>query len=160
MPRTDVYVGIGSNLDDPVDQVERGIDELARLEETEQVAHSRLYVSPPMGPPQQPEYINAVVHLRTALKPLDLLKALQAIEIAHGRARGLRWGPRTLDLDILLYGDQIIHHERLTVPHPGMHERAFVLFPLQELVGDLDIPGRGSLRALAQRCPPGELRRL
>ncbi len=159
--KVDCYVGIGSNLDDPIAHVKQGIRELGQLTGTERVAHSSLYASPPMGPPQQPDYINAVVKLRTTLEPLALLDRLLAIERRHGRTRGgEHWGPRALDLDILLYGDQQIDHERLRVPHPGLHERAFVLYPLEELAGDIDVPGRGRLRALAKHCPRGSLRRL
>jgi 2-amino-4-hydroxy-6-hydroxymethyldihydropteridine diphosphokinase len=159
-PETDVYVGIGSNLNDPIDQVVRGIRELGLMADTEHIAHSSLYASPPMGPPEQPDYINAVVQLRTAMEPLTLLDSLLAIERVHGRARGEHWGPRTLDLDILLYGDRRIDDQRLVVPHPGLHERAFVLYPLQELAGDIQVPGRGSLRELVKHCPRGDLRRL
>jgi 2-amino-4-hydroxy-6-hydroxymethyldihydropteridine diphosphokinase len=161
MPEVDVYIGIGSNLDDSVEHVVCGIRELAQMKDTECVAHSSLYDSPPMGPPQQPDYINAVVRLRTALEPLALLDGLQAIERAYGRTRGgERWGPRTLDLDILLYGDWQIDNDQLQVPHPRLHERAFVLYPLQELVGDIEVPGRGPLRELVKHCPRADLRRL
>jgi 2-amino-4-hydroxy-6-hydroxymethyldihydropteridine diphosphokinase len=160
-PKVDVYVGLGSNLNDPIGHVTRGLRELARIKNTEAVAHSCLYASAPMGPPEQPHYINAVAHLRTALAPLALLDELSEIEQAHGRVRGQeRWGPRTLDLDILLYGDREIRSETLIVPHAGLHERAFVLYPLQELAGNLEVPGRGPLRELVQRCPRGELRKL
>jgi 2-amino-4-hydroxy-6-hydroxymethyldihydropteridine diphosphokinase len=160
-PRVDVFIGVGSNLNDPLRQVVCAILELGQIRNTDYVAQSSLYASPPMGPPGQPDYVNAVVQLSTGLKPLALLDELQAIERAHGRLRGAeRWGPRTLDLDILLYGDRCIESERLTVPHPGLHERAFVLYPLQEVVGDRDVPGLGNLRALVRRCPRGELRRL
>lgn len=160
-PRIDAFVGVGSNLEDPPKQVVCAILELSRIPNTEYVAQSSLYASPPMGPPGQPDYINAVVRLSTSLKPLALLDVLHAIERAHGRVRGAEhWGPRTLDLDLLLYGDQRIEAERLTVPHPGLHERAFVLYPLQEIADGLDIPGRGGLHELVQRCPRGALRRL
>jgi 2-amino-4-hydroxy-6-hydroxymethyldihydropteridine diphosphokinase len=156
----DAYIGVGSNLDDPLEHVRRSIRELAQLAENTVVAHSRLYASPPMGPSDQPDYINAVVRVRTALEPLALLDQLQAIERAHGRVReGQRWGARTLDLDLLLYGLRFIDHERLVVPHPGLHERAFVLYPLQELAGDIEVPGRGWLSELIRHCPRGDLRR-
>jgi 2-amino-4-hydroxy-6-hydroxymethyldihydropteridine diphosphokinase len=156
----DAYIGVGSNLDDPLEHVRRSIRELAQLTENTAVAHSRLYASLPMGPSDQPDYINAVVRVRTALEPLALLDQLQAIERAHGRVReGQRWGARTLDLDLLLYGSRFIDHERLIVPHPGLHERAFVLYPLQELAGDIKVPGRGWLSELIQHCPRGDLRR-
>lgn len=158
---TDVYVGIGSNLDDPAAHVTQAITELAEIPNTERIAYSSLYASPPMGPPDQPGYINAVALLHTRLEPLGLLDELLAIEQSHGRIRtGERWGPRTLDLDILIYGDRYIDNARLTIPHPGIHERAFVLYPLQEIAPDTEIPGRGSLRCLIASCPRGGLRRL
>lgn len=158
--RIDAYIGIGSNLGDPIDHVLYGIRELGHIADTDCVAHSSLYASPPMGPPQQPDYVNAVAWLETRLAPLDLLDALHTIELAHGRVRGEHWGARTLDLDILLYGDRRINCERLVVPHSGLHERAFVLYPLLELAGEIEIPGRGSLHSLVDRCPRGELKRL
>lgn len=159
--RIDAFIGIGSNLDAPIEQVGRAIDELGRMAASRLVARSSLYASPPMGPSEQPDYINAVARLRTTLEPLALLDELLAIEGAHGRVRGTEhWGPRTLDLDLLLYGNWRIDSERLSIPHPGLHEREFVLYPLQELVGDIDIPGRGRLRTLVSRCPRGELARL
>lgn len=156
-----VFVGLGSNLGDPVRQVRAALEALAALEGTERAGHSHLYRSAPLGPPGQPDYINAVARLRTRLAPEALLDALQTIEARAGRDRsGERWGPRTLDLDILLYGDRRIDGPRLQVPHPGMAARSFVLYPLAELAPDLDIPGLGLLPALLARCPPGGLERL
>jgi 2-amino-4-hydroxy-6-hydroxymethyldihydropteridine diphosphokinase len=118
------------------------------------MACSSLYRSAPMGPANQPDYVNAVMAVETALAPLALLDALQALETAFGRVRhGERWGPRTLDLDILLYGSEILATDRLTVPHPGLAEREFVLYPLQEIAPDLNIPGLGPLADLVRRCP-------
>mgnify|MGYP005751058203 FL=1 len=155
------YVGLGSNLDDPRRQVEQALRELAALPDTVLAARSSLYRSAPMGPADQPAYINAVARLDTRLAPEALLDALQAVEAAHGRLRtGERWGPRTLDLDILLYGDARLDSPRLKVPHPGMAERNFVLEPLAELAPELDIPGLGPLRELLARCPMAELERL
>lgn len=145
---TQVYVGLGSNLDDPQAQVRRAIDELAQLPDTRREAVSGLYRTPPMGPPGQPDYINAVAALTTRLDPHRLLDELQAIERAHDRVRAERWGPRTLDLDILLYGQQVLDDERLVVPHPGIAARAFVLLPLAEIAPDLLIPGLGAPAAL------------
>ncbi len=154
-------MGLGSNLDDPVRQVRAGLAALAALEQTELAACSQLYRSAPMGPPGQPDYINAVARLHTRLAPETLLDALQAIEARAGRDRsGERWGPRTLDLDILLYTDRRIDSARLQVPHPGIAARNFVLYPLAELAPDLDIPGLGPLPALLTRCPPEGLERL
>lgn len=114
-----------------------------------------------MGPADQPDYINAVAELSTELSPHALLDALQAIEQQHGRTRqGQRWGPRTLDLDILLYSDQQINDVRLQVPHPGIAMRSFVLYPLAEILPGCDIPGMGSLQALLKNCPDDELQRM
>lgn len=113
-----------------------------------------------MGPQDQPEYINAVMAVETGLPPLNLLHALQHIELAHGRVRARRWGERTLDLDILLYGDQHIDSTELCVPHKGLAERAFVLYPLSECAPDLEIPGLGKLAELLRHCPDTGIRRL
>lgn len=147
------FVGIGSNLDDPIGHVRRALRELDEVVDSQCVAASSLYRSDPMGPPGQPDYINAVAALDTDLSPLDLLHALQALEQAHGRVReGLRWGPRTLDLDLLLYGSQTIDLPELQVPHPGLHERAFVLYPLAEIEPQLVVPGKGTMEQLMVRC--------
>lgn len=148
-----VFVGLGSNLQQPVQQLRRALEALSHVPETRLISHSGLYHSAPMGPAGQPDYINAVAQLQTRLPPLGLLHALQAIEHAQGRVRdGQRWGARTLDLDILLYGTQILVTPELTVPHAGMHLRAFVLYPLYELAPELEIPGRGRLADLLQGC--------
>ena len=147
-----VYIGIGANLDDPVRQVSSALDELAVLPRTSLVKKSSLYRTPPMGPPDQPDYINAVAELETWLAPLELLDELQRVEQLHRRVRGAqRWGPRTLDLDLLLYGAQHIDQPRLSVPHPGLAERAFVLLPLVEIAPDLTVPGLGAVTGLAAR---------
>ncbi len=147
-------VGLGSNLADPVAQVRRAFAALQRLPDTRLRSRSALYRSAPMGPADQPDYVNAAAVLETRLEPLPLLDALQAIEQAQGRVRdGVRWGPRTLDLDLLLYGERIIEEVRLTVPHPGLAERDFVLIPLREAAGpDLPIPGHGRLGDLPVRA--------
>lgn len=142
-------IGLGSNLDDPVRQVDSALSELADLPLTRLLRHSSLYRSAPMGPADQPDYVNAAALLETALEPLELLDALQAIEAAHGRRRMLRWGPRTLDLDLLAYGDLSLAHPRLVLPHPGIGERAFVLVPMAEIVPDMMIPGVGALAVAA-----------
>ena len=142
------WIGLGSNLEDPQQQVQQALEELDTLPQTRRLQSSRLYRSPPMGPADQPDYINAVAELETGLEPQALLEALQAIEQAHARKRERHWGPRTLDLDILLYGDWQIDTASLKVPHPGLHERAFVLYPLYELAPGLEIPGRGKLETL------------
>ena len=149
------YVGLGSNLRGPVEQVERALDAMARAPALRLLARSRLYRSRPMGPADQPDYINAVALFETALAPLDLLDELQAQEARQGRVRGkVRWGPRTLDLDLLLYGDRTIHSPRLCVPHPGMYERNFVLYPLYELSPDLMLPDKTRLSELLKVCRP------
>lgn len=154
-------IGLGSNLHNPLQQVEQALVELAGLADSELVQVSSFYHSAPMGPADQPDYINAVAELRTALAPHALLDALQAIEQQHGRVRKAeRWGPRSLDLDILLYGDELINNARLQVPHPGMKDRAFVLYPLLEILPDCDIPGLGKLSRLVSHCPADDISRL
>lgn len=152
---TTVYVALGANLEDPERQVRTAVDDLARLPETVLIASSALYRTAPVGPPGQPDYVNAVACLSTRLTPRALLEALQAIELAHGRQRdGTRWGPRPLDLDILLYGDERIDEPGLHVPHPEMARRAFVLVPLADVApAGLAIPGAGTLGDLLCRCP-------
>ena len=151
---TEVFVAIGSNLGDPIAQARRAVTVLAALPQTELLQASSLYGSRPMGPADQPDYVNAVVRLNTRLGPLALLDQLQRIELEQGRVRkDERWGPRTLDLDLLLYGEQIIQHERLTVPHYGMKEREFVLLPLAELAPALVLPCGTPLSELVARCP-------
>jgi 2-amino-4-hydroxy-6-hydroxymethyldihydropteridine diphosphokinase len=148
------YIGLGGNLDGPVERIRlarRAINNVAGIRE---LSFSSLYRSAPMGPADQPDYVNAVMAVETSLTPLQLLNELQAIETAFGRVRiGERWGPRTLDLDILLYGRSILDSVRLTVPHPGLAQREFVLYPLQEIAPDLDIPGLGPLADLVRQCP-------
>lgn len=158
-PMVTAYIGLGSNLAEPVLQVRRACEALKQLPETRLLECSSLYLSPPMGPADQPDYINAVVALETTLLPSDLLTGIQAIEQAQGRTREVRWGARTLDLDLLVYGDQTIRDKALTVPHPGMPERAFVLYPLQEIAPMLNIPGLGPLAALVANCPKNGLKR-
>lgn len=149
-----VYIGIGSNLDNPLAQVKCAIKQLATLRQSEVIRCSSLYASKPMGPEDQPDYVNAVVLIKTPLLPLDLLGALQQLETESGRNRaGQRWGPRTLDLDILLFGGKIISSDRLLVPHPGIHERAFVLYPLAEINPELMVPGKGLVATLIELCP-------
>ncbi|MCO6060168.1 2-amino-4-hydroxy-6-hydroxymethyldihydropteridine diphosphokinase [Pseudomonas sp. MOB-449] len=155
------YIGLGSNLAEPVNQLRGALAALGELPRTHLVAVSSLYASDPLGPPDQPRYVNAVAALDTELKPLQLLDALQAIELSQGRVRkDERWGPRTLDLDILLFGQRRIDEPRLQVPHYHMHARAFVLYPLAEIAGDLQLPDGRSLQALLDACPFEGLERL
>lgn len=144
------YVGLGSNLGDPRAAVLAADAALDRLPGTRRVARSGLYRSPAWGPVAQPDYINAVAAIDTALEPAALLDALLALEREAGRDRSgaTRWGPRVLDLDLLLYGDSRIDLPGLHVPHPRLHERAFVVFPLAEIAPDLDVPGQGTVAAL------------
>ena len=146
------FIGIGANLGDPAAQVLEACARLARdLPDTRLVARSSLYRNPPMGPQDQPDYVNAVARVLTRLEPGALLAELQRIETAMGRLRdGTRWGPRLLDLDILLYGAARIHEPGLHIPHPGIAERDFVLFPLRELAPDLEIPGLGTVSQLCR----------
>lgn len=149
----EAWIGLGSNLAgnlaNPQAHVLRALDELAALPSSRLLATSSLYRSQPMGPPDQPDYINAVAQLRTELPPEVLLDALQGIETAHDRVRERRWGARTLDLDILLYGGEQFRSTRLSIPHPGIGERAFVLYPLREIAPGLQVPGLGSVEELA-----------
>ncbi len=154
------WIGLGSNLEAPRRQLERAFEALSALPRSRLVARSSLYASPPLGPADQPDYLNAVAGLETELAPLELLDALQAVEAAQGRVRGRRWGPRTLDLDLLLYDETRMKTSRLVLPHPGIAGRDFVLLPLLEAAGDLEVPGRGRLSALLARCPLRTARRI
>ena len=155
------YIGIGSNLNDPVAQVQEAIGELEMLPDTILVSKSSLYRGKPMGPADQPDYVNAVVGIDSLLSAGDLLQAMHRIEDLQGRERqGEQWGPRTLDLDLLLYGNNRIDTPDLTVPHPGMHERDFVIVPLAEIAGNLKIPGRGQLSTLINNCENHSLKKL
>lgn len=148
------YIGLGSNLDYPAAQLRRALTELSGLPNTRIASHSNFYQSKPLGPQDQPDYLNAVAALQTRLEPQDLMLNLRAIEEAHGRWRSLvnRWGPRTLDLDLLLYADMVMQTPELTLPHPELHKRSFVLYPLAELAPDLIIPGQGPVRRLRVHC--------
>lgn len=145
-------VGLGANLNDPVSQVEYALAELDRLPGTRLVARSSLYASAPVGYVDQPDFINAVAQLETTLAPRALLAALLDVEHRHGRERSFRNAPRTLDLDLLLYGAAHFHEDGLTLPHPRMHERGFVLLPLLEIAPDVVIPGRGHAAAWLAAC--------
>lgn len=144
------FVALGSNLDDPRIQVERGFDTLSTLPHTRLRARSRLFRTPPWGIVEQPDFINAVARLETLLAPRDLLAGLLDIEARAGRVRGVPNGPRVLDLDLLLYGNAVIHEPGLVVPHPRLHLRAFVLAPLADIAWDLEIPGRGRVADLLE----------
>tara|TARA_R110002050_G_scaffold71891_1_gene154592 strand:+ start:25594 stop:26073 length:480 start_codon:yes stop_codon:yes gene_type:complete len=154
------YIGLGSNLADPIDQVTTAISNLQLLPDTQLITWSSLYASPPMGPQDQPDYINAVVAIETTLSAHQLLDGLQSIEQQQGRIRKRHWGERTLDLDILLYGQDQIDDTRLQIPHPGIALRAFVLYPLAEIAADIDIPNVGKMTQLLKDCPREGLRKL
>lgn len=147
------YIGIGSNLDDPQQQVRGAFQAVASLPDTLLIARSRLYRTRPFGPVQQGDFINAVAGLLTQLSPERLLAGLRALEAAQGRRRAERWGPRTLDLDLLVFGDQSIKTDALEVPHPGIAERGFVLAPLADIAPTLFVPGVGRVAELLQRLP-------
>ena len=145
---TIVYIGLGSNIDDPAAHISRAFDDLSGVPETKLVAKSSMYKSPPLGPQDQPDFINAVVKLETTLPANILLGFLMEIEQQHGRRRETSWGPRTLDLDILIYGNMNINDEILTIPHPEMASRHFVLYPLMEIDEDLELHDYGKIRDL------------
>ncbi len=141
---TSAFIGLGANLADPGAQVLRALDELAHLPRCALVARSSLWRSAAVGYADQPEFINAIAQLDSGLTADELLDALQRVETTHGRVRSFANAPRTLDLDLLLFGDEVRATPRLTLPHPRMHERAFVLKPLLEIAPDAQIPGHGS----------------
>jgi len=154
------YIGLGSNLQNPPAQLEQALVALEKLPKTQLACVSSFYRSAPLGSPGQPDYCNAVASLNTRLTALELLDALQAIEQAQGRMRNERWGARTLDLDILLFGVQTIQTPRLVVPHPEMQKRAFVLWPLSEIAPNLSLPNGQPLADCLIKCPYGELEKL
>lgn len=156
----EAFVGIGSNLNDPAQQVRRAIDALAALPGTECLRASSLYVNPPIGPQDQPEFVNAVAHLRTTLSALALLAELKALELAAGRLGVRHWGERVLDLDLLAYADHINAEPTLTLPHPGIAQRRFVLVPWLEIAPDARLPDGRTLASLLASAPDHRLRRL
>lgn len=143
------YVGLGANLDDPRRHVLAAFDALDALPGTRVVARSALYRTAPVGYAKQPEFVNAVAAVDTTLSARELLLALLAVERREGRVRSFRNAPRTLDLDLLVYGDRVLDEDGLHVPHPRMHERAFVMVPLAEIAPDLQVPGRGRAADIA-----------
>ncbi len=154
------FIALGSNLEDPEQQVRRGFEELARLPRTRLVRASSLYRSAPVGYRDQPDFVNAVAEIETSLTPRALLAQLLAIEHRHGRIREFPNAPRTLDLDIVLYGDIALREPGLAIPHPRMHERAFVIVPLAEIAPDVVVPGRGRAGDLLATVDPGNVTRL
>jgi 2-amino-4-hydroxy-6-hydroxymethyldihydropteridine diphosphokinase len=152
------YIGLGANLGDPVRQVMEAVARLRELPEVEVLQASRLYRTPPLGPPGQPWYVNAVVQVKTRLTPEELMRQLLLVERQMGRERGERWGPRLIDLDLLLYNGEVISGPELTVPHPEMHRRAFVLVPLAEIAPEAWHPGlHKTARELLAELEPAEV---
>lgn len=146
------YVALGSNLADPAAQVAAALGRLPGIPGTRLIARSRLWASRPLGPQDQPDFVNAVAGLLTQLDARELLGELQALERAMGRTGPVvRWGPRSIDLDLLAMGSDELSEPAICLPHPGVHERDFVLYPLAELAPELWIPGRGRVEALARR---------
>jgi 2-amino-4-hydroxy-6-hydroxymethyldihydropteridine diphosphokinase len=146
------YVGIGSNLDDPPAQVASAFISLGRLANSKLVARSRLYRTRPLGPQDQPEFVNAAAGMLTTLSARELLSALKELERTLGRAQPVvRWGPRRIDLDLLMYSDLRMAERDLVLPHAGLTERNFVLYPLRDIAPEVVVPGHGSVEALAAR---------
>ena len=158
----EVYIGLGSNLMNPEEQIRQARIAISKQADIIEIDFSSLYASSPMGPQDQPDYVNAVMRIKTGLSAIELLRVLQEIENNQGRVRkGEHWGARTLDLDLLLYADQQVDTPDLIVPHTGLSERAFVLYPLQEIAPDnLFVPGRGALKQLVAQCPLDGLEKL
>ena len=159
---TIVYIGLGSNLGgdfaSPKQNITSAINALAKIKSIQMIKISSFYESKPIGPQDQSDYINAVIKLKTNLDSTKLLNSLQTIENHHGRIRSQYWGPRTLDLDILLFGDQIIHNDRLTIPHTEICNRSFVLVPLSEIEPDCVIPEKGIVSDLVSNVSQAELK--
>ena len=156
-----VYLGLGANLNAPRKQIHAAVTALKALKDVEFVCVSHDYASKPMGPQDQPDYVNAVACVKTALMPEQLLDLTQAIELEHGRVRKeQRWGPRTLDIDILLFGNDVIDTPRLTVPHYGLTEREFVVYPLLEIAPTLVLPNNQSLADITKTLPLNDLQQL
>ena len=154
------YVGMGSNLGKPVEQLEQAFKDLGHIPQTALVKRSSLYRSKPLGYAEQPQFVNAVALLDTALAAAPLLEALQGIEARHGRSRSFPDAPRTLDLDLLLYGDAVMSEPGLVVPHPRMHLRAFVLKPLLEITPGVAIPAIGTAQAMLEQCGDQSVERI
>jgi 2-amino-4-hydroxy-6-hydroxymethyldihydropteridine diphosphokinase len=161
-PWIPAYIGLGSNLDDPAHQVRAALALLEELPDSQVVATSALYSNPPMGPQDQPDFVNAVAGLLTRQEPEALLRSLKALETQLGRVRnaGDRWGPRIIDLDLLVYGSLQRSVPGLNLPHPGIFERNFVLLPLCDIAPALQVPGQGVVAAMAATLEHSGLKRL
>jgi 2-amino-4-hydroxy-6-hydroxymethyldihydropteridine diphosphokinase len=154
------YIGLGSNLDNPQRQIQSALNALAELPESRHLRCSDWYRSKAIGPGEQADYINAVVSLDTCLTPLVLLDQLQSIENHHGRQRHIRWGARTLDLDLLLYADICLNNDRLQLPHPEIMNRNFVLYPLNDLAPELIFPDGQTVKQQLTKIPMTDLVRI
>jgi 2-amino-4-hydroxy-6-hydroxymethyldihydropteridine diphosphokinase len=154
------FVALGSNLENPEQQVRRALAELDTLPQTRVTARSALYRTAPVGYDNQPDFVNAAAEIETGLAPLALLHALLALETAHGRERPFPNAPRVLDLDLLFYDDLVMDEPELTLPHPRLHERGFVLFPLADLAPGLTVPGKTTVRDLLAALPDQGVRRM
>jgi 2-amino-4-hydroxy-6-hydroxymethyldihydropteridine diphosphokinase len=155
------YIGLGSNLDDPIAQIQHAFEALDRVADLRVIARSGLYRSKPLGPQDQPDYVNAAVGALTTLEPRALLHSLKALEAELGRAQPVeRWGPRRIDFDILLYGSVRSDDPELTLPHPGLTQRNWVLYPLAEIAPELLVPGHATVRELAARLGCADLQRI
>jgi 2-amino-4-hydroxy-6-hydroxymethyldihydropteridine diphosphokinase len=155
------YVALGSNLSDPRRQVENAFQALAAMPDARLIARSSLWRSAPLGPSDQPEFVNAVAGLVTTLAPRDFLASLQAIERRLGKTEpAVRWGPRVIDLDLVAFADVRAEEDGLTLPHPGLHQRNFVLYPLSEIAAELWVPGHGRVGRLRERVSAAGIERL
>lgn len=157
---TIAFLGLGSNLDSPFNQLFNAIKAIETIPSTSLIQTSSFYKNRPVGPRDQPDFLNAVASIDTGLSPDKLLDYLQDIEMQQGRKRDIHWGARTLDLDILLFGSDVINSARLVIPHPEMHKRAFVLQPLYEIAPDLVIPEQGPLKDLIQYIDTGTMQKV
>lgn len=154
------FIALGANLGDPVTTIQAAFSALSRLPNTRLIAVSSLYRTAPVGLLNQPDFINAVARIKTARSPRELLADILALEADFGRQRSIKNAPRTLDLDLLLHGENCIHETNLTLPHPRMHQRAFVLIPLHEVAPELSIPGLGKIADLLIGCQDQVVERL
>ncbi|MEQ1719998.1 MAG: 2-amino-4-hydroxy-6-hydroxymethyldihydropteridine diphosphokinase [Nitrosomonas sp.] len=157
---SDAFIALGSNLENPILQIQKAFEELAHIPETQLTKQSSLYQSKPVGRLNQPDFVNAVIKIRTHLTPHGLFDELMAIEQIHGRIRESVNAPRTLDLDLLLYDALTFQDKQLTIPHPRMFQRAFVLIPLQEIAPDCFIPGHGPISQLVATCIEQKIQRI
>ena len=153
------FIGLGSNLGDPAKQLQLALEALSRVDNIDSIESSPWYCSRALGPGEQPDYINAVARIATTLSPEALLSTLQAIENQQGRVREVRWGARTLDLDLLLYDNRVINTDKLIIPHPQMAHRSFVLKPLYDLAPELYIPNIAPIAELLEACDMSDLSR-